>query len=94
MLALILLAAAVCALVSGRGTGWTAGAVGPGLVVVGGLTGSPGARDPEGFGTVVALAVLALAWPVAWQAYQSGSRILRAKELAQDAGPAGGPGKV
>lgn len=88
MLALILLTALACALVSGWGAGWAAGAIGPALLVVGALALSPGARSPEGFGTVaaVALAALALAWPVAWRAYQPGAP--GAKEPAVGAGTA------
>ncbi len=75
VLALVLVTALVCALVSGWGARWAAGAIGPALVVVGVLALGPGARDPEGLGTVVSmvLAVLALAWPVAWRAYRPGT---------------------
>ncbi|MFK3735057.1 low temperature requirement protein A [Streptomyces sp. NPDC088090] len=85
VLALILVTALVCALVSGRGAGWALGAVGPALVVVGVLAVAPGAGDPEGFGTVVsvALAVCALAWPVGWRVYRPGAPA--AKEPAQGA---------
>jgi hypothetical protein len=48
--------------------------VGPALVFVGVLAAGPGAWVPEGFGTVVsvALAVFARAWLVAWRAYRFG----------------------
>ncbi|WP_223774459.1 low temperature requirement protein A [Streptomyces sp. 135] len=89
VLALSLAMTLVCALVSGWGVGWALGAVGPALVVVGVLAAAPGTWVPEGFGTVVsvALAVLALAWPVAWRAYQPGTTAT--KEPARGAGSAG-----
>ncbi|MFJ7630974.1 low temperature requirement protein A [Streptomyces sp. NPDC097595] len=92
VLALILATALVCALVSGRGAVWGVGATGPALVAAGVLAAAPGARDPEGFGTVVsvALAVLALAWPVAWRTYRPGAPATR--RPAHGAGPAGSSG--
>lgn len=70
MLSLILLTALVCALVSRRGAGWTAGAPGPALAVAG----LPALGGPGGLGMVasVALAVLAAAWPVVWRARRPG----------------------
>ncbi|MFJ9083682.1 low temperature requirement protein A [Streptomyces sp. NPDC102384] len=70
VVALILLTAAVCAAVSGRGWRWTAGAVLPALVVAGLLTLGQGPSVSEGLGTgqAVVLAVVAVGWPVVWRA--------------------------
>ncbi|MCX4835779.1 low temperature requirement protein A [Streptomyces sp. NBC_01016] len=70
VVALILLTAAVCAAVSGRGWRWTAGAVLPALVVAGLLTVGQGPSVSEGLGTgqAVVLAVVAVGWPVVWRA--------------------------
>ncbi|MGW2339653.1 low temperature requirement protein A [Streptomyces sp. NPDC001661] len=66
VVALILLTAAVCALASGRGWRWTAGAVAPALVVAGLLVVGQGPSVSEGLGTgqAVVLAVVAVGWPV------------------------------
>ncbi|MFG3139482.1 low temperature requirement protein A [Streptomyces sp. NPDC048211] len=74
VLALILLVAVVCALVSGCGPGWTAAALGPAFVPAGvlALGGGPGDGRDLGTGVLVALAVSALAWPVAWRALRPG----------------------
>ncbi|WP_425825095.1 low temperature requirement protein A [Streptomyces fractus] len=70
VVALILLTAAVCAVVSGRGWRWTAGAVLPALVVAALLILGQGPSVSEGLGTgqSVALAAAAVGWPVVWRA--------------------------